>query len=87
MLGNCYIATIRNVKSIHFKERKDFGDGCHSASTEPYFYEAAYQPVQRDSPIPVNRQGQCVVALSFLRVGNGRLGSAPKVVGLSLIVK
>ena len=27
-----------------------------------HFYEAAYQPVQRDSPIPVSRQGQCIVA-------------------------
>ena len=56
------LATIRSVKSISLKGRKDFGDGCHSVSTEPYFYEAAYQPVQRDSPIPVNRRGQCIVA-------------------------
>ena len=56
------LATIRNVKSIPFKVRKDLGDGCHSASTEPYFHEAAYQPVQRDSPIPVNRQGRCIIA-------------------------
>ena len=56
------LATIRSVKSISLKGRKDFGEGCHSVSTEPYFYEAAYQPVQRDSPIPVNRQGQCIVA-------------------------
>ena len=56
------LATIRSVKSISLKGRKDFGEGCHSAPTEPYFYEAAYQPVQRDSPIPVNRQGQCIVA-------------------------
>ena len=52
------LATIRSVKSISLKGRKDFGEGCHSAPTEPYFYEAAYQPVQ----IPVNRQGQCIVA-------------------------
>ena len=56
------LATIRSVKSISLKGRKDFGEGCHSAPTEPYFYEAAYQPVQRDFPIPVNRQGQCIVA-------------------------
>ena len=56
------LATIRSVKSISLKGRKDFGEGCHSVSTEPYFYEAAYRPVQRDSPIPVNRQGQCIVA-------------------------
>ena len=75
------------MKSISLKGRKDFGEGCHSASTESYFYEAAYQPVQRDYPIPVNRQGQCKKSLSFPKVGNGRLGSAPKGVGLSLILK
>ena len=33
---------IRSVKSISLEKSEDFGDSCHSASTEPYFYEAAY---------------------------------------------
>ena len=56
------LASIRSVKSISLEKSEDFGDSCHSASTEPYFYEAAYQPVQRDTPIPVNEYGQCIVA-------------------------
>ena len=36
---------------------------CHTRSTEPFFYEAAYQPVVvKDTPIPINERGECVVA-------------------------
>ena len=57
------LARIRSIKSLTLKGKGDFGEGCHSASTEPYFYEAAYQPVQRDTPaIPVNEYGHCIVA-------------------------
>ena len=45
---------------------------CHSASTEPYFHEAAYQPVQRDSPIPVNRQGRCIIAEKISSFKSGK---------------
>ena len=74
------LATIRNVKSISFKGRKDLGDGCHSASTEPYFHEAAYQPVQRDSPIPVNRQGQSIIAekISSFKSGKWKIWKCTK---------
>ena len=35
------LASIRSIKSLTLKGEGDFGEGCHSASTEPYFYEAA----------------------------------------------
>ena len=53
--------SIKHVKSIQLEAKSDFGKGCHTRSTEPYFYEAAYLYV-RDSPIPVNEEGECVVA-------------------------
>ena len=53
------LTSIRNIKSLSIK---DFGDKYHTASTEPYFYDAAYTPVKRDSSIPVTRNGKCVVA-------------------------
>ena len=31
-------------------------------ASEPFFYDSAYQHVKRDIPIPVNEDGQCVVA-------------------------
>ena len=55
------LASIKLIKSISLKERNDFGKGCHTSATEPFFYEAAYHHV-RDSPIPVNERGECVVA-------------------------
>ena len=55
------LTSIKHVKSIQLKDGKDFGKSCHTSFTEPYFYEAAYLHV-RDSPIPVNERGECVVA-------------------------
>ena len=56
------LESLKHVKSIQLNSCKDFGKGCHTRHTEPYFYEAAYQPVVRDAPIPINERGECVVA-------------------------
>ena len=40
--------SIKHAKSIQLEAKSDFGKGCHTRSTEPYFYEAAYLYV-RDS--------------------------------------
>ena len=55
------LKSIRHIKSITLKTQDDFGKGCHTHSTEPYFYEAAYLHV-RETLIPVNDNGECVVA-------------------------
>ena len=54
--------SLKRINSIRLHDPKDFGKGCHSRHSEPYFYEAACQPVVRDSPIPINERGECVVA-------------------------
>ena len=59
------LKTIKCVKSISITSQKDFGKGCHSAATEPYFYDAAYKPVKQDTAIPINEQGQCIVAVEI----------------------
>ena len=41
---------------------KDFGPRCHTASSEPYFYDAAYTCIKQRSVIPVDEQGKCFVA-------------------------
>ena len=53
--------SIRCIKSITLKTQDDLGNGCHTQTTEPYFYEAAYLHV-RETLIPVNDDGECVVA-------------------------
>ena len=56
------LKTTRAVNSIDIKCRDDFGEGCHTASSEPYFYDSAYQLVQRAYAIPIDENGRCVVA-------------------------
>ena len=57
--------SIRCIKSITLKTQDDLGKGCHTQSTEPYFYEATYLHV-RETLIPVNDDGECVVGIRFL---------------------
>ena len=44
----------------------EIGDQGHGASSEPYSYETAYAPVERQSAIAVNDCGRCVVAEEVL---------------------
>ena len=50
------LKTVRTVQSMQIKGAEDFGEGCHTASTEPYFYDSAYEPVKRDYALIANRQ-------------------------------
>ncbi len=56
------LQSTRAIKSIQIKVSEDFVLGCHTASSEPYFYDSAYQPVKRDSAIPVSEDGKCITA-------------------------
>ena len=38
-------------KSIKLNEESNFGKSCPTRSTEPLFYEAAYQPVVVETPL------------------------------------
>ena len=52
----------RIVQGIQICDKYDFGEGCHMASTEPYFYDAAYSPVKRNYAIPIDEYGKCTLA-------------------------
>ena len=41
------LKTVRTVQSMQISGAEDFWEGCHTVSTEPYFYDAAYKPVKR----------------------------------------
>ena len=56
------LKTTRAVQKLNIKGRDDFGEGCHTTTSEPYYYDSAYHPVRRPSAIPVNEDGTCVVA-------------------------
>ncbi len=56
------LQSTRAIKSIQIKGSEDFGLGCQTASSEPYFYDSAYLPVNRDSAIPDSEDGKCITA-------------------------
>ena len=54
------LKTTRAVQSFDIKGRDDFGEGCHTIASEPYYYDSAYHPVKRPSAIPIMDNGMCV---------------------------
>ena len=52
----------REIKRLSIKGEKDRGDTIHTVSSEPYFYDSAYQQVQRHTAIPIEERGRSFVA-------------------------
>ena len=43
-------------------DKNDFGDGCHMANTEPFFYDSAYKLVKKEYAMPIDTNGRCITA-------------------------
>ena len=56
------LKTTRSIQSLQMRGSEDFGEGCHTAATEPYYYDSAYQLVKRPYAIPIDKRGRCIVA-------------------------
>ena len=56
------LKTTRAVNGLNITGRDDFGVGCHTTSSEPYFYDSAYRHVQRACAVPTDDNGRCVIA-------------------------
>ena len=56
-----FLATIRDVNDVQLSE-EDFGEQYHMTSSDPYFYNESYIPMNHKNAIPVNDKGKCVVA-------------------------
>ena len=56
------LKTTRTIQGMIIGEKKDFGVGCHMASTEPFFYDTAYKHVKKDCALPIDENGKCVLA-------------------------
>ena len=52
----------REITCLSIKGEKDFGETIHTASSEPYFHDSAYQQVQRHTAVPIDERGRCFVA-------------------------
>ena len=55
------LKVIRTIQSMQIKGAEDFGEGNHTASTEPYFYDSAYKPVKRNYALPIDECGKCIL--------------------------
>ena len=45
----------RLIKSLKIDGKEGFGKGCHTASTEPYYYDSAYKLVKETTLHPLTR--------------------------------
>ena len=52
----------RLVQSMELTDKNDFGDGCHMASTEPFFDVSAYKLVKKEYALPIDTNGRCITA-------------------------
>ena len=83
------LKSTRLVNALQIRGSEDFGVGCHTASSEPYFYDSAYQHVKRDHAIPIDENGICMVAnlikttVTLTKQMNPRNGSVQVSVNLS----
>ena len=60
--AGCLLKMARSIQSLQIKGKNDFGESSHTASTEPYFYDSAYQLVKRPHAIPIDENGKCIIA-------------------------
>ena len=76
MHAGALLKSIRHIKSTHIKRREDFGKGCHSMSTEPYFFDSAYQLIKRGAAIPIDEDGHCIIAKEIISDEEGKEAKA-----------
>ena len=63
MLGLC--SKLLVINAIQITGSEHFGVGCHTASSEPYFFDASYQHVKRDYALPIDENANCIVSLEI----------------------
>ena len=51
------LGAIRSINKLNIANKDDFGEGLHSALSEPYFYEAAYNFVDRPDVMSIDEFG------------------------------
>ena len=67
------LKTTTAVQNLKIKGRDDYGEGCHTTASEPYYHDSAYHPVKRPSAIPIRENRMCVMNLATQKVTVPRL--------------
>ena len=52
------LKSIRSITKIEITEKGDIGEGLHCAHSEPFFYESAYQYVDRPDSMSIDECGR-----------------------------
>ena len=60
----------RLVQSMELTDKNDFSDGCHMASTEPFFYDFAYKLVKREYALPIDNNRRSITAKKVCTFGD-----------------
>lgn len=53
------LKAVRSITKFVVTEKDDFGEGLHTAYSEPFFYESAYRFTDRPSIISIDNSGKC----------------------------
>ena len=53
------LKAVRYINALKIKKMADFGEGLHSAHSEPYFYDSAYLFVKRPDILTIDQSGIC----------------------------
>ena len=56
------LKSTRSINAIQIRGSEDFGVGCHTASSEPYYFDSAYQHVKRATALAIDENGKCIIA-------------------------
>ena len=55
------IKSSRSIDVLQIPDESDW-ERCHTATSEPYFYDQSYTQVNRDGPICIDGKGICYIA-------------------------
>ena len=65
----------RSIQGLQIRGRQYFSESSHTAATEPYFYDSAYQLVKMPYAMPVDENGKCTFAKQVKKEVHGSNGS------------
>jgi len=61
-----FLKHIRYINSLQIKNKDDFGEGCLTKGSEPFFYDAVYKHCFQPHKLIIDRKEQSIVAQTVL---------------------
>ena len=74
MNAGMLIKFVRNVNAQTVDSRDDLGKACHSAASEPFYYDTAYHhPTEIKSPVVIDETGRAYLSEVLLTSNDGKV--------------